>query len=46
MTVAVGLFMAEVDLDLAQVLPLLQKMGRVGMAQGMDVRLLDNAALL
>src|SRR5229473_5559743 len=38
--------MAEVDLNLAQVLPLLQKMGRVGMAQGMDVRLLFHAALL
>ena len=35
---------AEVDLDLTQVLPLLQQMRRVGMAQGVDVRLLFDAA--
>lgn len=37
---------AEVDLDLAQVLPLLQKMGRVGMAQGMDMGVLFDSTLL
>src|SRR5439155_13155926 len=35
---------AEVDLDLAQVLPLLQKMRRVGMAQRMDVGILFDSA--
>ena len=34
---------AEVDLDLAEVLALLEQMGGVGVAQGMDVRLLFDA---
>jgi len=38
--------MAEVDLDLAQVLPLLQKMRGVGMAQRMHMGLLFDATLL
>ena len=36
--------MAEVDLDLAQVLALLQQMRGIGVAQGMDVRRLFDAA--
>jgi len=39
-------FVSEVDLDLAQVLPLLQKMGGVGMAQRMHMGLLFDATLL
>jgi hypothetical protein len=35
---------SEVDLDLTEVLPLLQQMGGIGMAQGMDVSLLFDAA--
>jgi hypothetical protein len=37
-------FVAEVDLDLAEVLALLQQVGRIRMAQGVDVRLLFDAA--
>src|SRR5260370_14942389 len=37
--------MAEVDLDLAQVLSLLQKMSRIGMAQRMNVGVLFDSAL-
>jgi hypothetical protein len=37
-------FVAEVDLDLTEVLPLLQQMGRVRVAQRMDVRRLGDAA--
>jgi hypothetical protein len=37
-------FVAEVDLNLAQVLALLQQMRRVGVAQGVDVRVLFDAA--
>jgi len=37
-------FVAEVDLNLAQVLSLLQKMGGVGMAQRMDMGVLFDAA--
>jgi hypothetical protein len=37
-------FVAEVDLDLAEVLALLQEMRRIRMAQGVDVRLLFDAA--
>jgi len=37
---------AEVDLDLAQVLSLLQKMGRIGMAQRMNVRVLFDSTFL
>lgn len=36
--------MPQVDLDLTEVFPLLQHVGSVGMAQGMDMRLLLNAA--
>jgi hypothetical protein len=35
---------SEVDLDLTEVLPLLQQMRRIGMAQGMDVRLFGDGA--
>lgn len=39
-------FVPEVDLDLAQVLPLFQQVGRIGMAQGVGMsRLLDAAGL-
>ena len=34
----------QIDLDLAEVLALLQQMRRVGMSQGMDVRLLGDGA--
>ncbi len=40
-----GASVAEVDLDLAQVLPLLKKMGRVTVAQAVDVAVLFEAAL-
>lgn len=35
---------AEVDLDLAQVLTLLQQVRRVGMPEGVDVRVFGDAA--
>ena len=37
---------AEIDLNLAKVLALLEQMRRVGMAQGMDVRGLGDGAAL
>lgn len=39
-----GAVVAEVDLDLAQVLSCFEKVRRVGVAQGMDVRILFDAA--
>ena len=37
-------FVSEIDLDLAEVLPLFQQMGGVGVAQGVDVRVLLDPA--
>ena len=40
------IFVAEINLDLAQVLPLLKEMGRVGMTKRVHVRMFLNAASL